>query len=127
MEMKLSQLWASVLGIGEVNIGADDSFFRWGGDSITAMQLAGLARDQGFSLTVEDIFTHPRLSNLVAIMMEDSKQGDDAVVGPFDLLRGVGEIIARQKSAALRSVDPLQVEDVFPCMPMQAGLLALTT
>ena len=125
MEVKLVQLWAAALSIAESDIGADDSFFRSGGDSITAMQLAGIARDHGFNLTVEDVFTHPRLSDLAEIMVEESQQVDEPTIEPFGLLR-FGKSVARQKSATLCGLDPVQIEDVFPCTPLQSGLLALT-
>ncbi len=40
----MQQLWARVLNIKPESIGLDDSFFRLGGDSITAMQLSASAR-----------------------------------------------------------------------------------
>jgi len=63
-EKILRQLWARVLNINADNIGLDDSFFRLGGDSITAMKLVGEARKEGLQLTVADVIRNPRLDIL---------------------------------------------------------------
>ncbi|CAE7022247.1 PP-binding domain containing protein [Pyrenophora teres f. teres] len=44
VERIMQQLWARVLGIEPGSIGPGDSFFRLGGDSITAMQISSPAR-----------------------------------------------------------------------------------
>jgi amino acid adenylation domain-containing protein len=66
MEMKLRDIWAEVLNIAADGIGRDDSFLRLGGDSITAIQLVTLARQNGIWLTVAMISDDPRLSQLAA-------------------------------------------------------------
>jgi amino acid adenylation domain-containing protein len=57
----LQQLWARVLNLPPADIGADDNFFRLGGDSIAAMMLAGVAHKDGLDLTVTDILQYPIL------------------------------------------------------------------
>ncbi|MEU8802030.1 amino acid adenylation domain-containing protein [Spirillospora sp. NPDC048819] len=53
-ERVLARLAATVLGRGDV--GADDDFFRTGGDSIGAALLVARARRAGLSFTVRDVF-----------------------------------------------------------------------
>ncbi|KAK1989626.1 hypothetical protein LX36DRAFT_14473, partial [Colletotrichum falcatum] len=67
-EIRLQQLWAGVLGISPDSIAAEDSFLRIGGDSVAAMRLVGRAHDRGFSLSVTDVFRHPRLCDLAKAM-----------------------------------------------------------
>jgi amino acid adenylation domain-containing protein len=62
----LQQLWAQVLNLPSNAIGADDNFFRLGGDSITAMQLAGVARKNGLFLAVTDVFRYNTLATLAS-------------------------------------------------------------
>ncbi|XP_044714702.1 AMP-binding enzyme domain-containing protein [Hirsutella rhossiliensis] len=51
------------------SIGADDSFIQIGGDSIAAMRLVALARNQyRATLTVNEIFKHPRFSVLAQLV-----------------------------------------------------------
>lgn len=66
-ERAMQTLWAEILNVDLENIGADDSFFRIGGDSIGAMRLVGMARCKGFTFTVRDVFQSPVLSDLSAI------------------------------------------------------------
>ncbi|MDO3686678.1 non-ribosomal peptide synthetase [Micromonospora sp. C28ISP2-4] len=55
-ETLLAGLFAEVLGVPTV--GAEDSFFDLGGDSIVSIQLASRARLAGLRLTPRDVFTH---------------------------------------------------------------------
>ncbi|PFH61911.1 hypothetical protein XA68_15784 [Ophiocordyceps unilateralis] len=66
-ERTMQALWAEVLKVDPESIGIDDSFFRIGGDSIGAMRLVGIARQQGLGLSVRDIFQNPVLRDLAAV------------------------------------------------------------
>ncbi len=55
VESELQQIFARVLNIDPVSIGVDDSFFRLGGDSITAMQVSSLARSTIGNISSADI------------------------------------------------------------------------
>ena len=52
----MQQLRAHVLGIELSRIGLDDSFFRLGGDSITAMKLVAVARENMDPNLIEDVY-----------------------------------------------------------------------
>ncbi|KAI0005257.1 hypothetical protein F4779DRAFT_50368 [Xylariaceae sp. FL0662B] len=124
-EKLLQELWSTVLRIEIGNIHADDSFFELGGDSIQAMRLVGLTRSQGSYLTVSDIFLHRRLHDM-ARLIRISTPVDEAIA-PFALLNAVIDIsAARSNAAAACDVDEEQVEDIYPCIPLQEGLLAMT-
>jgi amino acid adenylation domain-containing protein len=89
MEEMLQVLWSSVLGISQNMIGAEDSFFRLGGDSITAMRLVKLAREAGVSLTVANIFHFPRLSQMSAAATSLILDAESSTkLSPFALLEG---------------------------------------
>ncbi|KAF5015751.1 hypothetical protein F66182_12802, partial [Fusarium sp. NRRL 66182] len=49
-EKALQNLWSTLLSVDASNISADDTFFRHGGDSISAMKLVTAARKQGYSI-----------------------------------------------------------------------------
>ncbi|GAA2591737.1 hypothetical protein GCM10009863_00860 [Streptomyces axinellae] len=79
MEARLCELFAEVLGLDRV--GAEDSFFELGGDSIMSMQLSARARRKGLELTSWQVFeerTPERLAVLVAELPADS----DATAAP---------------------------------------------
>ena len=110
-------------------ISADDSFFYLGGDSISAMRLVGAAREQSLLLSVADIFQYPQLYKLAEQLKSDNEQAQVTKnVVPFSLL--TGDSIKEQTKrniATFCNIDPENIEDVFPCTPLQTGLLALTT
>ena len=126
MERRLQKLWAATLSLDTEKIGASDSFLRIGGDSITAMWLVAVAREQGLSLTVDTIFRHPRLFELAqeVKLVKDSVTED---VAPFRLLHPDLDREGGRLNAAMHcNVTAEQIEDIFPCTPLQQGLLAMT-
>ncbi|KAJ5642800.1 acetyl-CoA synthetase-like protein [Penicillium lividum] len=87
-ERTLQTLCAQVLNLPPNDIGADDSFFRLGGDSITAMQLSARLRSAGFSLPVSDIFytkTLAKLAPLLTNVASPSHDHDEQQDVPFEL------------------------------------------
>lgn len=57
LEVKLCQLWASLLGMD--HCGIDDDLFALGGDSISSLRLVGdIYRQLGCKVTVKDVFLH---------------------------------------------------------------------
>jgi amino acid adenylation domain-containing protein/non-ribosomal peptide synthase protein (TIGR01720 family) len=125
MEMRLQGMWADVLNLPADRIRTDDSFFRLGGDSIDAVQLVAAAREKGLSLTVADVFNMPRLSQMAHVVKAGGYVEETIV--PFSLLQlGIDVNVARAQAAAQCGVDINLVEDVFPCTPLQEGMLAMT-
>ncbi|KAI1076074.1 hypothetical protein F5B20DRAFT_584637 [Whalleya microplaca] len=136
MEKRLQALWATVLKIDDLGrISADDSFLRIGGDSIAAMRLVGAARTSGVTLTVADVFRHPKLSDLAVAISEgeenevnDGSDMEAMSIERFSLLKsGIDAAEAvRRAATALVGVKEDQIEDMYPCTPLQEGMLALT-
>ncbi|KAJ6784263.1 hypothetical protein PWT90_03904 [Aphanocladium album] len=125
-ERTIQELWSSTLGISPEAIGADDSFLRIGGDSVSAMRVVGLARQKGIYLTVAEILKRPRLSDLATVVGTLAEPSEQSIV-PFSLISaGADSQKTRLDAAKLCSVSPDQIQDVFPCTPLQEGLLALT-
>jgi len=143
-EIKLAKLWQNVLNI-EV-IGKQSNFYHLGGDSMTAMALRAEARRAGFTLSVGDIFAHPDLADMAEVLSSSefssgssnafsdlsltspSTPPDDfADIKPFCLLPGIGILPSGEfiKEVSLECGISLDdVEDIFPCTPMQEGLMA---
>lgn len=135
-EHALQSLWAQVLAIEKTSIGANDNFFKLGGDSVAAMRLVGAARDQaqGIILTVAAIFRNAQLSDMARegeaaaiAQAANGPSGNSNVITPFSLLRPQTEMeVVRTEVAARCGIDAMLIEDVYPCTPMQEGLMALT-
>ncbi|KAL0940675.1 peptide synthetase [Colletotrichum truncatum] len=125
MEKALQQVWAKLLG-SDAPIGLHDSFFALGGDSLKAMKLVAAAREEGIVLTVATIFNFPTLKEMALNATKASKD-DDATIAPFSLLEeGWTPEEARIESAKLCGIDESTIEDIYPCTPLQEGLMALS-
>ncbi|MEU9048126.1 MULTISPECIES: amino acid adenylation domain-containing protein [unclassified Kitasatospora] len=101
-EELLCRLFAEVLNLERV--GAEDSFFALGGDSITSMLLAGRARKAGLAVTPRQIFELRTPAELarVAESIDDTEavHAEDVPCGPVPLTPVMHEIAARTGSAA---------------------------
>lgn len=91
-ERALQQLWARVLNIKPEMIGSDDSFFRLGGDSITAMQVSASARSVQLHLSTRDILRRKTIADLArhitpskSVSNNTQSHIEDPVNTPFGL------------------------------------------
>ncbi|OCL14025.1 nonribosomal peptide synthase [Glonium stellatum] len=127
MERKLQGLWEKIMKLSPGSIGADDNFFRLGGDSLAAMSLVGAARSQNISLTVANIFQKPKLSDL-AKTCENLKEDFQPELKPFALLRSPQNLprIMQEVGDQCQVREDL-IQDIYPCSSLQSGLITLTT
>ncbi|KIX07787.1 uncharacterized protein Z518_02441 [Rhinocladiella mackenziei CBS 650.93] len=124
-ERALQRIWRQILG-ADLEIGANDNFFALGGDSLKAMKLVAAARAEGLSLTVSQIFANPTLSCLSSSARRVSADLETDI-RPFSLLDSAWEQErALTEVANLCKLLPSTVEDVYPCTPLQEGLMALS-
>lgn len=135
-EMRLQTLWESLLCLSPGSVGADDSFFQLGADSVDAMRLVAAASEAGMTtLTVRQVFLLPQLSQLAAELDANEYEhvpvpGATNSVQPFELL---GEITVNEQAALVAEVadhcgvELEAIEDTLPCTPLQEGLMALAS
>ncbi|MCJ1278461.1 hypothetical protein MMC21_006278 [Puttea exsequens] len=124
-EREMQTLWEKLL-ILDRPITADSDFFHLGADSITAMSLVTSARLAGFSLSVEQIFKNPVLSAMALQLHVCDNGGEAKDIAPFELLPKAFSSEIREEIAASCNVDEPLIEDVYPCTPLQEGLMALS-
>ncbi|PKX89648.1 nonribosomal peptide synthetase fmqA [Aspergillus novofumigatus IBT 16806] len=125
-ERLIHKLVTQVLGLSAEIVGMQHGFCALGGDSVLAMKLVGLARHQNLQLSVQHIL---RSSSLVemATQMEDLNECLQAEITPppFSLLNA-GMLDTLTTLAAERCrVKPERIEDIYPCTPLQEGMMAL--
>jgi len=130
-EKLLQHLWAFILGIDASTIGADDTFFRHGGDSVAAIRLVTAAREKGYVLTVARIFQTPKLSEMAQSLSRISEtslsEQSNGIPEPFSLLdENISIDDLKEEVASLCQVDVQAVEDIYPCTSIQEGLIALS-
>ncbi|WP_409055756.1 amino acid adenylation domain-containing protein [Streptomyces sp. SYP-A7185] len=93
-EQLLCALFADVLGLERV--GADDDFFRLGGDSISSMQLVSRARRSGASFSAQDVFEHRSPEALARVVRLGAGQASGPDTGEGEVtwtpvMRALGE------------------------------------
>lgn len=125
-EFLLQDLWATNLSLERWKIGPDQHYFRLGGDSVSAMRLVGAARARGMSLNMTDILSHPTLSGMASRLDKEAKEAEDTLA-PFALLGKINISQTIDRAAFACGVTAKDVQDIYPCTPLQEGLLALTT
>jgi amino acid adenylation domain-containing protein len=129
MERRLQVLFAEALALEPVQIGANDHFFQLRGDSISAMILASKGRQSGLAFVVADVFAYPILSDLAQVVQDTHQKSESDVVSPFALLREPQEpengIFQEAMQQCHLSSD--QVEDMYPCTALQAGMIILSS
>lgn len=127
MEHSLRDLWVEVFKTTPELIGSTENFFSIGGDSISAMQLVAAAAKANFTLSVADIFRHPELYQMASVM-QFAANAEVKPVLPFSLL-GPG---SPSKEAVIQDINTTYkisantIEDVYPCTPLQEGLMMLS-
>ncbi|CAK1360695.1 unnamed protein product [Cercospora beticola] len=125
-EKLLASCWSLVLGISESTLSTTDSFLNVG-NSIQAMRLVSLLRDRGATLSVSDIFQNPVLQDMATALRFIGDAVIEQPVRPFALVKSTLSIdVIREEAANACAVVVNDVEDIFPCTPLQEGLLALT-
>ncbi|WIX90621.1 non-ribosomal peptide synthetase [Amycolatopsis sp. DG1A-15b] len=115
VETVVCDILAEVLSVPRVYI--DDNFFALGGDSISAIQVAGRARTAGIELTPRDILERRTPAAIAEqVVVREPGAGVVAVAdGPLVELTG----------DELRELAPEggRIEDVLPLSALQQGLL----
>ncbi|TDD94832.1 non-ribosomal peptide synthetase [Actinomadura rubrisoli] len=105
-------IWREVLGIAEV--GADESFFDLGGDSIRAVAVVGRMRAAGVAVTVRDVFERRTVAELAGLAGRvGAAAPPPAAVEPFALL-------SDEDRAAL----PEGLDDAYPMSQLQLGMIS---
>ncbi len=65
-EATLQRIWSQCLGVNSVDRNAN--FFDLGGDSLMAISIAMSAANEGLNITPQDLYEHPTLAALVAVV-----------------------------------------------------------
>nr|WP_272918037.1 non-ribosomal peptide synthetase [Actinomadura rayongensis] len=123
-EETLCALFAGVLKLDRV--GAEDSFFDLGGDSIVSMQLVARARRAGVLITAQDVFEFATPAALAAVAdaqaaSREPARPDEDAAGPVPLTPVI-------RAAAHRTGLPARFSQwVTVAVPPQLGLDGLKT
>ncbi|XJO74647.1 hypothetical protein BDV3_005439 [Batrachochytrium dendrobatidis] len=122
---EVKKMYSDILGVDMNSLKRDDSFVSIGGDSISAIKIAAMARKAGKKLTSSQVISCKSLSRL-----------EDMVSG-----LGIGELCAQidpPASISLEAIDEIRKihlprlglgdrhADIFPCSDLQAAMVTST-
>lgn len=122
-ERRLHDLVAHVLAWEGEPFGMDNSFIQLGGDSISAMRLASVARDEGFSLTVADILAKDRIADFIVTSEADDVASDETSRGCFGLLGLAEPSVVVQEVMSQMQTGHGNLVDILPVTDMQSAYL----
>ncbi|QFQ99404.1 amino acid adenylation domain-containing protein [Streptomyces phaeolivaceus] len=108
-ERAVAAIWAGVLGTER--IGLHDNFFAVGGDSIRAVRLVGALLEGGHRYSVQDLFRHQTVAELLRRGPAGPAEAEEAGIAPFALV-----------GAEDRAKVPDGVVDAYPMARVQAGM-----
>ncbi|EAW07799.1 nonribosomal peptide synthase Pes1 [Aspergillus clavatus NRRL 1] len=123
----LRGLWEEALGLASGSVSAEDSFFSLGGDSFSAMKLVGAANSRGISLTFAGIYEDPIFMDMAKRCDTLREKPNKETVPPFSLLPASTDRHQLLEEVAEQCCVPREtITDVYPCSPVQEGLLTLS-
>ncbi|KAK2598934.1 hypothetical protein QQS21_005612 [Conoideocrella luteorostrata] len=126
-EKCLQVIWSRLLKLKEDQIYANRNFFMLGGDSILAMKLVPAVREEGYELTVADVFGSPVLAEMAKIMKK-VESASSTTIPAFSLLDSSWDREGiRIEAAEHCGISPSSIEDIYPCAPMQEIHMAFYT
>ncbi|KAH9142113.1 hypothetical protein AeRB84_013794 [Aphanomyces euteiches] len=117
-EVKMAEVWSSVLGIELSLIGRNTSFFALGGDSLSVIKVVAACRKIGLVMSATQVLKDPILSRVAAMFGSEVVMDWPAVVLPEAMVNEVADVWTE-------SLD-LQEYVVYPVTPLQAGMLFST-
>ncbi|KAF5857103.1 hypothetical protein ETB97_006247 [Aspergillus alliaceus] len=122
MERVLHRLMADQLGVPPDRVGRSDNFFKLGGNSIMAIDLVNKLREHGWDLTVADFFTQQTITGLARVAL---RVKPILSIPAFSLVEN-GHVYLRMAAEQCR-VCQERIQDMYPCTPLQEGLMLLSS
>ncbi|MCG3755090.1 non-ribosomal peptide synthetase [Amycolatopsis sp. Poz14] len=107
-EAAVARAFAAATGVDRV--GAEDSFFALGGDSLRAIRAVGLLNAEGIDASVADLFRRQRVADFAA--------GLGGPAAAIEVVEPFAQLAAGQREAL-----PADVTDAYPLSLAQAGMV----
>lgn len=129
-EKLLVKLWAEVLDDDAYD--AKSNFIAMGGDSVSAIRLVAALRESRMTLSVAEIFNNPQLDDMARALRPEivaQTEREETDNQPFDLIpseqsKNLQAILHDAADQCGVSVD--EIEDMYPCSPLQEDVMALS-
>lgn len=76
-------MWAEIFGVERTSVGALATFFSFGGDSISAINLVSLVKKAGFKLSVSQVLGAATLRDLASKLEKTGSQDKEMIQKAF--------------------------------------------
>ncbi|KAJ3219896.1 hypothetical protein HDU67_008425 [Dinochytrium kinnereticum] len=123
-DLQIRRALAKVAQISEELISRDVSFFQLGLDSISAIRFCSALNQINFDVSVSDIMRNPTISKLGSHISK-KKASHPVMDVSLDLQLEEYELKVRTAMASLQK-NILEIEAIYPCTPLQEGMIAKT-
>ncbi|EED13785.1 nonribosomal peptide synthase SidD [Talaromyces stipitatus ATCC 10500] len=123
-EQRLRQAWGQILKVDAETIRLEDNFFVLGGDSLAAMRLVSVCREQELDLTVANTFDYPTLAAMTSVIRVHNSQ-TRVEAQPFSMLSHDANSLYLEANE-LYGFDRASIEDIYPCTPTQESLFTFS-
>ncbi|KAE8849393.1 hypothetical protein HRS9122_03409 [Pyrenophora teres f. teres] len=144
-ELLLGKLWEKVLNVQVTS--KRSNFYNLGADSVIAMRLRAECRRVGIDLSIAEIFANPDLIDMASLLTSTSTTisstasstlvsssastiSEGSCSEPFSLVRHLDikfDDESLQEISAECSLSIEDIEDIYPCSPMQEALMAISS
>ncbi|KAF4975501.1 hypothetical protein FZEAL_7721 [Fusarium zealandicum] len=121
LETQVRKVLATLSGAAEHQIHRRTTIFQLGLDSINAVQVASILRQQGFAISASDVIECPSCSKIAAKLLDNASKTEPEEQQYYDL-----DQFSRQVSTEILKLLPeaIDVEAILPCTPVQSAMLA---
>ncbi|KAJ5629097.1 hypothetical protein N7490_011325 [Penicillium lividum] len=127
-EQILQDSVANVLKTQTSAVDLDRSFRELGGDSVSAIQVTRHLATNGQFFHWEGLLDAERSLRSLGASIQTVKRPHKSLVEPFSLMQPSDDITALRQIAALQCLVPeTDIEDIYPCTPIQESLFSITS
>jgi hypothetical protein len=127
LERLMHEAVCEILNLKLDHVGMLDNFFHLGGDFASAVKLVAKAKRHGLRLQMSDIFNRPALRDLALIAKGDFVPPASVTLQPMELLSSLAVSEIRKLAVVDCNIEDNQIEDIYPCTPLQEGLVAISS
>ncbi|RCI16981.1 hypothetical protein L249_3076 [Ophiocordyceps polyrhachis-furcata BCC 54312] len=121
-EQKIRNVFSELSGISKTKIARDTSMFRLGLDSINAVQVASLLRQEGYTVSASEVIECATCANLARRLLYNSGKDLAETVQGVNLQKFAMDVSSQIISSVPSAEE--QFEAVLPATPMQSAVLA---
>ncbi|MCJ1241598.1 hypothetical protein MMC14_009604 [Varicellaria rhodocarpa] len=125
-EHQLQFMWSRVLNMETAAAGLNDNFFLLGADSLAVISLASIAREEGFRLSVAQIFRQPVLADMANTLSPCTETTERLEVPTSALLPEEYSLAIRKEAVEQCGISAEDIDDLYPCLPSQTGIFILS-